>query len=63
MIIKEPKSQFSESEAASELGITIEELRALIRSHIVKNDAELDSTSVDTFHQSDLLLLRILARS
>jgi hypothetical protein len=63
VILKETKSEYSELEAATELGITVEELRAIIRNHIVKNDTELHSTAVETFHPSDLLLLRILAKS
>jgi hypothetical protein len=63
VVLKETKSEYSELEAAAELGITVEDLRALIRNHIVKNDAELHTTSIETFHPSDLLLLRILARS
>ncbi len=63
MLLKETKSNYSELEAAAELGLSVEELRALIRHHIVKNDAELTSTAVETFNASDLLLLRILANS
>jgi hypothetical protein len=63
MVLKETKAHYSEPEAATELGISVEELRALIRNHIVKNDAELNSSAVETFNPSDLLLLRILASS
>jgi hypothetical protein len=63
MVLKEPKMNYSELEVATELGISVEELRALIRNHIVKNDAELSSTAVENFSASDLLLLRILANS
>jgi hypothetical protein len=63
VVLKETKSEYSELEAATELGITVEQLRALIRDHIVKKDTELHSTAVETFHASDLLLLRILARA
>jgi len=41
------------------LGITVENLRALVRSHIVKDEDP--SVTVEAFHQSDLLLLRLLA--
>ncbi len=43
------------------LGISVEELRALIRSHIVKNDEELGPNFVATFNASDIVLLRLLA--
>jgi hypothetical protein len=63
MVLKEPKLSYSELEVAAELGISVQELRTLISSHIVKNDAELSSIPVETFRSSDLLLLRILANS
>jgi hypothetical protein len=63
MVLKEPKLSYSELEVAAELGISVQELRTLISSHIVKNDAELSSIPVETFSSSDLLLLRILANS
>lgn len=55
------KGQFSEAEAAQELGISIEQLRTLIRSHIVDRDEDLNNVPVAQFQPSDLLLLRILA--
>jgi hypothetical protein len=51
--------EYSETEAAEMLGITVENLRALVRSHIVKDEDP--SVTVESFHQSDLLLLRLLA--
>jgi hypothetical protein len=50
--------EYSEVEAAEMLGITVENLRALVRSHIVKDEDP--SVTVESFHQSDLLLLRLL---
>ncbi len=55
------KTQYSETEAAEELGITVERLRTLIRSHIVERDEDLLNVPVTTFQPSDLLLLRLLA--
>ena len=43
------------------LGISVEELRQLIRKHIVKSDEELGANFVATFHASDIVLLRLLA--
>jgi hypothetical protein len=51
--------EYSEAEAADILGITVEHLRSLVRSHIVKDEDP--SVTVESFHQSDLLLLRLLA--
>jgi len=58
---KPNKTQYTEAEAAEELGVTVEELRILIRNHIAKSDEDLAHISVATFHPSDLLVLKILA--
>jgi hypothetical protein len=58
---KPPKSHYSEQEAARELGLSIEQLRTLIRSHIVETEEDLNNVSVASFHPSDLLVLKILS--
>jgi hypothetical protein len=55
------KSQYSESEAAEALGVSVDRLRQLIRDHIVQTDDELTSVSSAVFQPSDLLVLRLLA--
>ncbi len=55
------KSQYSEVEAAEELGISVEQLRTMIRSHVVTSDEDLSNVSVTTFQPSDLLILRLLS--
>ena len=55
------KSQYSESEAAAALGVSVDELRTLIRNHIVTGDDEMKSASMASFQPADLLLLRILS--
>ncbi len=55
------KSQYSESEAAEELGISVEQLRTMIRSHVVDRDEDLNNVPVTTFQPSDLLVLRLLS--
>lgn len=61
MLTKLAKSHYSESEVAAELGVSIDELRALIRTHILPREEEIKHTSVVTFQPSDLVLLRLLA--
>jgi hypothetical protein len=56
------KAQYTESEAAAQLGISPEELRELIRLHIVQDDADAGNVPMTTFQASDLLVLRLLAR-
>lgn len=58
---KSSKTQYSEQEAAAELGISVPELRALVRSHIAESDEDLNNMSVTSFHPSDLLVLRLLS--
>ena len=55
------KSQYTEVEAAEELGISVERLRGMIRSHVVERDEDLNNVPVTTFQPSDLLILRLLA--
>jgi hypothetical protein len=57
---KQNKTQYSEAEAAQELGITVEQLRVLIRRHIAQTDEDLNHIAIATFHPSDLLVLKIL---
>jgi hypothetical protein len=54
------KSQYSEVEAAEELGISVEQLRSMIRSHVIDRDEDLNNVPVTTFQPSDLLILRLL---
>jgi hypothetical protein len=58
---KQTKTQYSEAEAAQELGVTVEQLRVLIRNHIAQSDEDLNHIAVASFHPSDLLVLKILA--
>jgi hypothetical protein len=55
------KTQYSETEAAEELGVSVEKLRILIRSHIVETEEDLSKVPVAGFQPADLLLLRFLS--
>lgn len=59
--VKPGKTQYSEHEAALELGVSVEQLRVLIRSHIAERDEDLNHIAVASFHPSDLLVLKLLA--
>ena len=54
------KGQYSETEAAEQLGISVVQLRTMIRSHVVDKDEDLNNVPVHTFQPSDLLILRLL---
>ncbi len=60
VLTKQNKTQYSEAEAAQELGISVEQLRVLIRKHIAQSDEDLNHIAVASFHPSDLLVLKIL---
>lgn len=56
------KSQYSESEAAEELGIGVMQLRAMIRSYVTDRDEDLSNIPATMFQASDLVILRLLAQ-
>lgn len=55
-----PKSYFSETEAARELGITIDEFRVLVKQHIGTREEDVKNMTVTAYHASNLLALRML---
>ncbi|MFN3327086.1 MAG: helix-turn-helix domain-containing protein [Bryobacteraceae bacterium] len=61
MVLRPAKTQYSEREAAEALGVSVEQLRSLIRNHIAEGDDDLAHIAIASFHPSDLLLLRILS--
>jgi len=58
---KTHKSHYSETEAADALGVSVEQLRSLIKNYVVVADEDLSNVPNATFQPSDLLLLRILS--
>ena len=62
MLMTRPaRSQYTEVEAAEELGVSVEHLRNIVRNHVVERAEDADNLPVTTFQQSDLLILRLLA--
>ena len=59
--VKARKPQYSEQEAAQELGVSIDRLRTLIRRHIAQSEEDLAQTPMTAFQPSDLLVLRFLS--
>ncbi len=54
------KSYYSESEAAEALGVSIDQFRSLVRTHIVHAEEEQHMIPSTTFQPSDLVILRLL---
>ncbi len=62
MLMTRPaRSQYTEVEAAEELGVSVEHLRNIVRNHVFERAEDADNLPVTTFQQSDLLILRLLA--
>ena len=61
LMTRASKSQYTEVEAAEELGVSIDRLRTIIRSHVVDRAEDAVNIPVTTFQPSDLLILRLLA--
>ena len=58
---KTTKSYYSESEAARSMGISIDELRTLIRRHIVDSEEDMSNCPKATFYPADLVVLKLLS--
>lgn len=59
---KPAKSHYTEAEAAEELGLSVEGLRSLIKTHVVTSEEEMTNVPAATFQRSDLLLLKFIAK-
>jgi hypothetical protein len=55
------KSEYSEEEAARTLGVSIWQLRDLVRAHITSRDEDLANVPLVTYRRADLLLLWMLS--
>jgi malate synthase len=56
MIKKASKVRYSEIEAARKLDMTVEQLRAVVKTYVADCD-----DPVDSFQSSDLVMLRVVA--
>ena len=59
------KGEYTEEEAAVALGISIAELRSLVRTHVIQEEVERDEVEapLPSFRPSDILLLKMFAES
>ena len=53
---------YTEAEAAQALGISLDQFRDLVRTHIAKSDDEVKNIGATTYQASDLLVLKLLAK-
>jgi len=54
------KSEYTEAEAADLLGVTIHQLREMVRDYVIRDETDLD-LPVPNLRPTDLLLLKMLA--
>ncbi|MBI4893209.1 MAG: hypothetical protein HY821_21475 [Acidobacteria bacterium] len=55
------KGYYNEHEAAQALGISLDQLRTLVRRHILGTEDGIENLPITSFQPSDLLLLRLLS--
>jgi hypothetical protein len=60
ILTKTNKSHYSEAEAAVELGVSVEELRALVKTRIVDKEEDQGNVPSATYQPSDLVMLRFI---
>lgn len=60
-IARPPKGYYNESEAAQALGVSLDEFRALVRTHLLDSDDDLAHLPRMYYQPSDLVVLRMLA--
>jgi hypothetical protein len=54
------KLEYTEEEAASALGISISQLRTLVKTHVIQEDSG-PEVPIPSFRPTDLLLLKMLS--
>ena len=55
-----PKGFYSEMEVAATIGVSVDQLRTLVRRHIVQAEEDLDKIPRAWYQPSDVVLLRLL---
>ncbi|HTP88715.1 MAG TPA: MerR family transcriptional regulator [Bryobacteraceae bacterium] len=60
MLVTRQKSHYTESEAAEELGISISQLRTLVRERLARTEEDIHNLPMAYFQPADLLLLKLI---
>ena len=60
MLVTRQKSHYTESEAAEELGISISQLRTLVRERLARTEEDIRNLPMAYFQPADLLLLKLI---
>ncbi len=62
MLPPQQKSHYSELEAAEELGISVQQLRTIVRDHLARTEEDRHSLPMAYFQPGDVLLLKLISR-
>jgi hypothetical protein len=60
MLLPRQKSHYTENEAAEELGISVPQLRTLVRERLARTEEDVRSLPMAYFQPGDLLLLKLI---
>jgi DNA-binding transcriptional MerR regulator len=60
MLLPRQKSHYTETEAAEELGISVPQLRTLVRERIARSEEDVRSLPMAYFQPADVLLLKLI---
>jgi len=60
MLLARQKSHYTETEAAEELGISVTQLRTLVRERIVRSEEDIRNLPMAYFQPADVLLLKLI---
>ncbi|MBA3975769.1 MAG: hypothetical protein C0504_16310 [Candidatus Solibacter sp.] len=55
-----PKGFFSEIEVAESIGVSVEQLRSIVRRHIVQTEEDVDKIPRAWYQPSDVVMIRML---
>ncbi|MBE0658402.1 MAG: hypothetical protein IH602_11985 [Bryobacteraceae bacterium] len=55
-----PKGFFSEIEVAESIGVSVEQLRSIVRRHIVQAEEDVDKIPRAWYQPSDVVMLKML---
>lgn len=60
MNTKRPKGFYSEIEVADSIGVSVEELRSIVKMHIVQAEEDAEKIPRAWYQPSDVVMLRML---
>lgn len=59
-LTRPPRGHYTETEVARLLEVSLEDLRELVRQHILESDEHRDNLAITCYQPADVLLLRLL---